>query len=400
MKRTTAVVNLFRISDSQESTTISKKDGSLKKDPDSDDDDSIEFVTKKLSANVTLEESKADNASFRSSDVVKERSFDIALDTPLHKMRSDTKLVIVDVPRINEAGTSSKYKDYVNKNWHTFDVVVLVMDARQGVNTEEQHDLLKLAKDNIAKCKKVPLIVLGNKVDDPENEEQKALLDEARDAIAKLFGVSDRETALDTILDSLAKKPAKAPKTRARRDLFPTVVPMSAMHAFVYRCGSRLSFEDFCKMDSDFIDKIGKDSYGRQWHRFGKQKQLKKAFEAVSEEEQRQDGLEASNFGTFAKVLSACIGDEDQQVTLIEQQIEVALDRMKEGKPDSDFGAELLLVQKKLTALQKSIDHLPATFWSSYTSYNNNIIALISMLSYLVHTVAICGRNIQYWLTL
>ena len=137
MKRTTAVVNSFRLSSSAGNNVI-MTDSSKEEN----EDESIEFVADRLSASATLQETTVDNANFRNSEDVKERSFEISLDKPLHKMRPDTKLVIVDVPGINEAGTSSKYKDYVNSNWHTFDVVVLVMDARQGVNTEEQYNCL------------------------------------------------------------------------------------------------------------------------------------------------------------------------------------------------------------------------------------------------------------------
>lgn len=359
MKRTTSVVNYFRISASQGATAS----GSASQDEDPEDD-SVEVDPKKLSASATLKETTADNAAFRNSQVVKKRSFDISLDEDLHKMRPDTKLVIVDVPGMNEAGTSSKYKDFVNDNWHTFDIVVVVMDARQGVNTEEQHDLLKLVKDNKA-SKHVPVIILGNKVDDPHNQEQEALLEEARAAVGKLFGVNDRKTALETLFD---------PSRRSRSNgllkftLFPAVIPISAMHAFVYRCGSRLSFDEFCDMDADFIDKIGKDSYGRQWHRFGKEKKLKKAFEAVSEKEQRMDGVEASNFDSFVKVLGICIGDYDRQSHLIQKQIEVAVKRIEEARPNCDLGAELLSARNKLVSLKKSADHLPAAFWKAYKS--------------------------------
>ena len=127
MKRTTAVVNSFRVSSSQDGTAMSD---SSSLDQDSEDD-SIEMVSKKLSASVTLKETMTDNAAFRNSSVVKEKTFDISLEQPLHEMRPDTKLVIVDVPGINEAGTSSKYKDFVNEHWHAFDIVVVVMDARR-----------------------------------------------------------------------------------------------------------------------------------------------------------------------------------------------------------------------------------------------------------------------------
>jgi predicted GTPase len=80
-------------------------------------------------------------------------------------MRKDTKLTIVDVPGLNEAGTKAVYKEYVSDKWDTFDCVVVVMDAEKGVNTEEQVELLHVVKDNLKEKKSVPVIVLCNKVE-------------------------------------------------------------------------------------------------------------------------------------------------------------------------------------------------------------------------------------------
>jgi len=91
MKRTTAVVNSFRLSSVPEDSMV------------------VDSVINRLPASATLKE------TIRNSSVVREKTFDIALEAPLHHMRADTKLVIVDIPGINEAGTSSKYKDYVSK---------------------------------------------------------------------------------------------------------------------------------------------------------------------------------------------------------------------------------------------------------------------------------------------
>ena len=68
MKRTTAVVNSFRIS--------SSKDGAVKMETeeDSSEDDSIEVVSKTLSASATLKETTSDNAQYRKKNVVKEKN--------------------------------------------------------------------------------------------------------------------------------------------------------------------------------------------------------------------------------------------------------------------------------------------------------------------------------------
>jgi GTPase Era involved in 16S rRNA processing len=95
-------------------------------------------------------------------------------------MRDDTSLVLVDTPGINEAETNNIYAKYVQKHWCEFDCVVVVMDARQGVNTDQQVSLLKLVKGNLATKKQVPTIILFNKEDNPDEAEQASLVREAQ----------------------------------------------------------------------------------------------------------------------------------------------------------------------------------------------------------------------------
>lgn len=59
-----------------------------------------------MSAKESLAEVTADNANLRNANYVEERSFDIESDQHLiNNMRDDTRLVIVDIPGVNEAGT-------------------------------------------------------------------------------------------------------------------------------------------------------------------------------------------------------------------------------------------------------------------------------------------------------
>ena len=64
----------------------------------------------------------------------------------------------------SRSGSSKMCMDYVAQKWDTFDCVVVVMDAVQGVNTEEQVKLLEFVKDKTEKIRNIPVIVLRNKV--------------------------------------------------------------------------------------------------------------------------------------------------------------------------------------------------------------------------------------------
>lgn len=396
MKRTTAVVNAYRI--------IQSKKEEEEATTDESEDDSVEVAPNPSSPADCLKKSQIDNAANRTSNSeVKEVMYDIVLNDPPQRMRANTNLVIVDIPGINEAGTSSKYKDYVNEKWHSFDVAVVVMDGRQGVNTEEQLDLLKLVKSNSDSVKKIPVIIVCNKIDDPDDQEQKNLLAEARGAIEDHFKVKDRKKALKDLIKQ------KDGTGRCKADLFPAVVPISAMHAFLYRSGSQLTFDEFKKMgkikicqcssdvqltynswmsdskysvffcsDKDFIERIGKESYGRQWRSYSSQKKLEKAFEAVNNEEQRRDGLEASNFDTFVKVISYCVGGDKRQSSIIRQQVDVSLERMAKANEECDLSAEVFSAYEKLNALKSPTDNLRCAFWRAFKKVRIDTLSAFS----------------------
>jgi hypothetical protein len=122
-----------------------------------------------------------------------------------------------------------------------------------------------------------------------------------------------------------------------------------------------------------WIDRIGKDCYGRiQWRRWGhtydRSMQLQKAYDAITDEEQRQEGLDASNWETFRQVLAICIGDEAHQATMIEKQIEVALDRINRGGSSKSsgsppgVGAELLAAHKQEINGIAKVDRSPGSY--------------------------------------
>jgi small GTP-binding protein len=156
MRRTTACVNYFRIH-----TAKATSEGGMQPKCDSID----------------------------GKGVVHEKTFDIEIDEPIiSEMRADTQLVLVDIPGLNEADTKDMYRDYVtNKLWSTLDCVIVVMVVSQGVNTEEQVQLLELVKQNCKEKKNVPILVICNKVDDPDNAERMELVNEVRAKVEVIF---------------------------------------------------------------------------------------------------------------------------------------------------------------------------------------------------------------------
>jgi len=362
MKRTTAGINYFRL---HSSLTPNVQD-----DDDLSSSESSVSPMKMRSAKSTLKEISGDNVKLRMGDEVQEKFFDIQLNKDLVPMRKDTKLVVVDVPGINEANVINKYKDYVTEKWDAFDCVIVVMDARLGVNTEDQVSLLNFVKEQCKK-KDVPVIILCNKVDDPEDEEQAELVKEARKEVQKIFGVGCREKALEMIV--LNKK------DYTREKLSPAFIPVSAIHAYIHQSASLMSREAFASFDKDLIEKLGREQIGRRrWSRLSEEKKLDEAFKVIKEG--HQDGIKDSNFDKLLAVLGHFLGGDQAQQRLIEQQISTALGALsKHPLPTEGITSVIQALYEKRKLLRVSasgtnlhtIGDLVNSFWNSYEKLVN-----------------------------
>ena len=232
-------------------------------------------------------------------------------------------LIFILFSGLNEARTQQKYKYYVAKNWDKFDCVVVVLDGRQGVNTEEQIDLLRFIEQQRQTNKDISVIVAFNKVDDPEDTEQSLLIKEARTEVERIFNIASTEQVMENILQGTQPRYSATSKSPV------AITAMSAIHAFIYRSASRLSYDEFeQKIDPSLLDKLGKDSYGRRWNRFEKPEKIRKAYELIKDPEEFRDGIQASNYHYFSAALAHCVGGIETQNNLLQQQVAAEMSRL------------------------------------------------------------------------
>ena len=129
MGRTTKAVNLFRISSiarEPKRTKISMSDEAGEGIEESGAE--VPPTDASSIANEILQEITSDNSRLQGCIRVEEKFFDIDLDEPLLKdMREDIRLVIADIPGVNEAGANNVYLDYVRTTWSSFDAIIVVM---------------------------------------------------------------------------------------------------------------------------------------------------------------------------------------------------------------------------------------------------------------------------------
>jgi hypothetical protein len=393
MRRTTAGVNCFRIQQPSDDDNDDKKH-------DEDDDGERESKRHKTdkaktwSADATHAEISKDNRMLRSNNadnnntaeeddddeddgIVKERFFDIRVEKRICKMRKDTQLVLIDIPGMNEADSSKKYKEYVESKWETFDCVVLVMDAIQGVNTQEQVELLKFVKNNNTKLKRIPTIILGNKIDDPEDFDNHVLVNETREKATEIFGLACSKELLKELLD-IAKN-FEYDKHNTKKAVF---IPISAMNAFIYRKASHLTLDSFHEFDRDVMEKIGRDEVGRKWKKMTTEEKVNVIREAISDPDEYKERLAGTNFDNFLTILTYFIGGHSAQHDLLNSQIDVALKMMMTSKKNrssssseksssssssSSIAESIHAIFKKSTIIGRvSIIDLKNTFWRVY----------------------------------
>jgi len=366
MKRTTAGVNYFRL---------------YQTPGDSDDAGWHNLAENPRTAESTLGEITEDNRTklTTADSTVQEKFFDVELDHNLVEMRTDTRLVLIDVPGLNEAGTDH-YKNFVSARWHTFDCVVLIMDSKQGVNTQDQALLLNFVKNNNTSIKEVPVIILSNKVDDPEDEELLGLVGEARAKVEKVFGVGCRKEALRPILDGSQEHGA---------NLFvsPAFIPISAINAYIQQSASQMGIEKFRTFEKDLIDKLGREQIGRlRWNKLSGEEKVKEVFRIVTDPEACKEVLSESNFGAFLDALEYFLAGEKKQLTLLYHQVNssasvLASMPLENGQLSSQLWPmykqwmNLYALQVKLTQSCKSLSRdfvlgiASNLFWRQFTQF-------------------------------
>lgn len=307
MKRTTAGINHFRVSRT--------------KTKNNNHEDGITTTP----AKATLNEIIMDNANLRNTtNRIEEKFFDIELDQHfIRNLRDDTCMVIVDIPGVNEAGTKKMYLDYVEKSWDTFDIIIVVMDAQQGVNTDEQVDLLNFVQNNLDFRKDMPVIVLCNKVDDPEDKDLSSLVEEAQREVERIFSVGDRTKALTALLDQ------NLDQESCSEAYMPAFLPLSAENAFLYRATSRLGRKEMKLLDKSYLNKIGREEVGKfQWKKLSENEQYDLVYDILSNPDQYEERLKSSNFDKFLSLLDLFVGGKEQQEKLLDKQLEILLRKL------------------------------------------------------------------------
>jgi predicted GTPase len=251
------------------------------------------------------------------------------------KFQKDVRMILYDIPGLNDSTTKKVYYDYLDSKFSNFDIVIWTIDVNSAINTSDEIDicnhLIKNIKNNYDNWYiKTKLIVLLNKCDDMYYDESGHLIldDEKKD------------------MYNQAKKNINNSIKEIYPDFEYQIVQISSENAYIYR-----TLEDNPMIDIDikYLNKLGYNEYGKtEWNSLSHEKKKMKIREKLDPETIRNRMMN-TGFNDFKNTFQTYIDGN--------LELELLLNRMKFNMIDrlcSDFNGIVSGLQAHNTAIQGS----------------------------------------------
>jgi len=178
--------------------------------------------------------------------------------------RKNIKFSIHDLPGLNDVETKNIYYEYVKKNFHTFDIVIYVIDIKSALNTTDEADILNLVLEEINNNNKeydiqTKLIILVNKCDNMDYKSNEIIIDTESVEYAELY------RQVENVI-----------QTRNKYDIEYKLFPISCENAFIHN----LLCNAPNKLTETQMNKIGIDYFGKiYWNKLNEDNKRKRLIE-------------------------------------------------------------------------------------------------------------------------
>lgn len=229
---------------------------------------------------------------------------------PVHKLvslQSNVMLTIYDIPGLND-GTNGIYYEYLNQNFHKFDIILFIIDINSGLNTTDE---VKILETILQKCKENydkyqiynKLLVLANKCDDMSIDTSVTVVDDGHEETNFLLDEEFTEMydQIKTIVNQKVEK------------IFPkleySISPISCEDSYIYRMYDRNPEYD---LDIKHVNKFGYYEYGKsKWNRLSDEAKKAK-IQQLMKDLDIDDTLNLCGFNQFRNKLSNYLKPQDQ----------------------------------------------------------------------------------------
>lgn len=201
------------------------------------------------------------------------------------------KICVYDIPGLNDARTKDVYYNYLKTNFHKFNIILFVVDIKNGLNTSDEMDILNFLSDNIDKHKKesnknISLLTVVNKADDMQlNGDNLEVLGE----LGEMF-----EQTSNTIKQVFTKIEMQSNLVGC--------IPICGLDAHLYRMIKK--FKDINKLTDENILRIGINEEGSKFRKYTKDAQRSKVQAKLLDTEFVDDMIKLSGFSQIENALN------------------------------------------------------------------------------------------------
>lgn len=286
---------------------------------------------------------------------VKEFEYIIPPIFDLVKLQKDVFLSVYDTPGLNDSRTKNVYYEYIQKNFHKFDIVMFVLDINSAMNTSDESDILNLILTQIKNNKNnydidTNLIVLMNKCDEMElNKKENKYMPHDEELLEMYYQA-------DTII-----------KTHIQ-EIYPEakyyILPISCEDTYIYRMYKK---NPKSQLDTKHLNKFGANEYGKtRWNILSEKKkktQIVKLFKKFDYNER----IKMSGFQSLKDTMSQILNEQNQYIYLI-NHIKYDLSQITDYKKN-DINGEL----DKFYICQQKINNLTEQFKKN-KNFNRDLV--------------------------
>lgn len=199
---------------------------------------------------------------------------------------------VYDIPGLNDPRTKAKYYDYLDSNFHKFNVIVFFVDIRSGLNTSDEFDILDFIANSTRNQLKhnnreVFTLVVVNKADDMQlNVESDEVM--VTGELKEMFEHVDRTVSEEFQRREIAKQ-------------LIGIIPLCALDAYLYRMVQKFG-SDF-ELTSEQILKIGVNDNGKKFSTYMPAEQKEIVYSILQDKSFIDTMIKLSGFGKFEKML-------------------------------------------------------------------------------------------------
>lgn len=279
---------------------------------------------------------------------------------------------VYDIPGLNDARTKDIYYDYLETNFHKFNLVVFLVDIHSGLNTSDEMDMLRFITNNTrdqfkTNSRNIYTLVIVNKADDMQTDEDSDRL-EITGELREMF-----EQVETTVTKEFTSKGLK--------DNLIGIIPLCAIDAYLYRMVKKHG-RNF-KLSPEQILKIGVNQNGKKFSTLKPATQEARVYDILNDQEFINTMIKLSGFSRLESILHQFLKDNDKGSKLRIDNLLYELKQLpklrditnKKGWFELETFENLILQYKKIYDNIKLIDK--AEYNSIMTSFVSEIETIL-----------------------